>query len=167
MKKQVYSGRYTVENEEDIVVFLIGMRVNRRLAVHKWFPVFSAMPGMIKELYTHKDTLGFLSMENYFGLRTTLMVQYWRSTEDLLAYARGKQHLAAWKVFNQKASSTDAVGIYHETYVIPKGNYEAIYANMPLYGLAKANKHIPVSPKRTTAKQRLKKNKVIQTSDFK
>jgi Domain of unknown function (DUF4188) len=120
------------------------------------------MPGMIKELYTHKDTLVFLSMESYFGLRTTLMVQYWRSTEDLLAYAKGKQHLTAWKTFNQKAKNTDAVGIYHETYIIPKENYEAIYANMPLYGLAKANKHIPVSAEQTTAKQRLKMNKAIR-----
>lgn len=40
MKKQVYSGRYTVENEEEIVVFLIGMRINQRLAVHKWLPSF-------------------------------------------------------------------------------------------------------------------------------
>ncbi|NWO15161.1 DUF4188 domain-containing protein [Virgibacillus sp.] len=167
MIKQVYSGRYTTENEEDIVVFLIGMRVNRRLAVHKWLPVFLAMPRMIKELYTYKDTLGFLSMESYFGLRTTLMVQYWRSTEDLLAYAKGKQHLAAWKRFNQKASHTNAVGIYHETYVVPKGNYEAIYANMPLYGLAKANEHIPVSPKRTTAKQRLTQDAVNQINAWK
>jgi hypothetical protein len=86
MSKHIYSGRFTTVNSEDIVVFIIGMRVNKRLSVHKWLPVFTAMPKMIKELYMNKDELGFLSMESYFGLRTTVMIQYWRSTEDLLAY---------------------------------------------------------------------------------
>ncbi len=77
MTKNIYTGRYTTENDKDVVVFLIGMRVNNRFAIHKWGPVFTAMPGMIKELYTHKEELGFLSMESYFGLRTTVMIQYW------------------------------------------------------------------------------------------
>lgn len=63
MGNQVFNGRYTTENSEEVVVFIIGMRINKRLAVHKWFPVFKAMPGMIKELYTHKEELGFLSIE--------------------------------------------------------------------------------------------------------
>lgn len=52
MAKQIFTGRYTTENNEDVVVFIIGMRINKRLAVNKWLPVFNAMPGMIKELYT-------------------------------------------------------------------------------------------------------------------
>lgn len=67
MAKKIYTGRYTTANDEDIVVFIIGMRVNKRLAFHKWLPVFKAMPGMIKELYVNKEELGFLSMETYFG----------------------------------------------------------------------------------------------------
>lgn len=58
---------------------------------------------MIKELYSHKDELGFLSMESYFGLRTTVMIQYWRSMDDLLAYAKSEKHLTAWKHFNQRS----------------------------------------------------------------
>lgn len=157
MVKQIFTGRYTVDNTEDIVVFIIGMRVNKRLAIHKWLPVFFAMPGMIKELYMNKEELGFLSMESYFGLRTTTMIQYWRSTEDLLAYAKNEKHLTAWKNFNQKVGNNDAVGIYHETFQICKGNYESIYANMPHYGLGKALNHIPVTVERNSASKRLKK----------
>lgn len=157
MAKQIYTGRYTTENNDDLVVFLIGMRVNKRLAVHKWFPVFTAMPGMIKELYAHKEELGFLSMESYFGLRTTVMIQYWRSTEDLLAYAKGEKHLKAWKNFNKKIGHNDAVGIYHETYELKKNHYESMYGNMPLYGLARAMKHIPVTKEIITARMRLDK----------
>ncbi|WP_337969536.1 DUF4188 domain-containing protein [Virgibacillus salexigens] len=156
MGKHIYQGRYTTANDEDIVVFLIGMRINHRLAVHKWLPVFMAMPGMIKELYTEKEQLGFLSTEMYFGLRTTVIIQYWRSKDDLLAYAKGAKHLTAWKNFNQKVGSSKAVGIYHETYLLEQGNYESVYGNMPLYGLAKAKGHIPITKEIMTAKKRLK-----------
>ncbi|RVT62549.1 DUF4188 domain-containing protein [Niallia taxi] len=157
MTNHIYTGRYTIDNSEDIVVFIIGMRVNKRLAMHKWLPVFTAMPGMIKELYTNKEELGFLSMESYFGMKTTAMIQYWRSVEDLLAYAHNEKHLTAWKSFNQKVGNNDAVGIYHETYQIRKGNYEAIYANMPHYGLGKVLDHIPITADRNSAHKRLHK----------
>lgn len=156
MGKTIYEGRYTTENDQGLVVFLIGMRINKRLAVRKWLPVFTAMPGMIRELYENQEELGFLSMENYFGLRTTVMITYWRSEGDLLAYSKGQKHLTAWKNFNRKIGDTDAVGIYHETYVLPEGRYEAIYGNMPVYGLAKAAGHMPVTREIRTAKKRLK-----------
>ncbi|MDN5710314.1 DUF4188 domain-containing protein [Planococcus sp. SIMBA_160] len=156
MAQQVFPGRFTTENSGDIVVFIIGMRFNNRLAVNKWFPVFSAMPGMIKELYTHKEELGFLSMESYFGLRTTTMIQYWRSTDDLLAYARNDKHLTAWKKFNQNARGNDAVGIYHETFQVQQGQYESVYVNMPFYGLGKTLEHQPIGSAKSSARQRLK-----------
>ncbi|ASN03844.1 DUF4188 domain-containing protein [Virgibacillus necropolis] len=155
MGKSVYEGRYTTENDQDIVIFIIGMRINKRRAIRKWVPVFLAMPGMIKELYQNQESLGFLSMESFFGLRTTAMISYWRSTDDLLAYSKGQKHLTAWKNFNKKIGNSNAVGIYHETYVVPKGSYESIYGNMPLYGLGKATKHIPVTAETISAKKRL------------
>ncbi|MFC7686225.1 DUF4188 domain-containing protein [Ureibacillus sp. GCM10028918] len=155
MAKQIYTGRYTIDNTEDIVVFIIGMRINKRLAVHKWLPVFNAMPGMINELYSNKEELGFLSMESYFGLRTTVMIQYWRSTDELLSYAKNEKHLSSWKNFNQKARNNEAVGVYHETYQVSKSNYESIYVNMPQYGLGKALNHNPTTAEKNTARQRL------------
>lgn len=155
MANKIYTGRYTIDNTEDIVVFIIGMRINNRMAVHKWLPVFNAMPGMIKELYTNKDELGFLSMESYFGLRTTAMIQYWRSTDDLLSYAKNERHLTAWKKFNQITSNNDTVGIYHETYQVKAGSYESIYGNMPQYGLGKVLHHFPISTGKHSARERL------------
>ncbi|NGP46869.1 DUF4188 domain-containing protein [Bacillaceae bacterium SIJ1] len=155
MGKNIFTGGFTTENEQDLVVFLIGMRINRRRAVHKWWPVFQAMPAMIKELHQNKEELGFLSMESYFGLRTTVMIQYWRSTTELIAYAKGEKHLAAWKHFNQKIGNNDAVGIYHETFEVAAGRYESVYRNMPKYGLAQAINHIPITKERTSAHKRL------------
>ncbi|WP_417898046.1 DUF4188 domain-containing protein [Bacillus haimaensis] len=155
MGQKLYPGRYTVENGTDIVVFTIGMRINKWWAIHKWFPVFLAMPGMIKELYTNKE-LGFLSMESFIGLRTTFMMQYWQSEQQLIDYARGPKHLKAWKAFNKKVGNNDAVGIYHETYLVQKGHYESIYGNMPKFGLGKVLGTVPVTAARKTAAQRLK-----------
>ncbi|REB08868.1 DUF4188 domain-containing protein [Sporosarcina sp. BI001-red] len=155
MPSSIFTGRHTADNSEDIVVFIIGMRINKRLSIHRWLPVFLSMPGMVKELYTHKSELGFQSAENYFGLRTTAMIQYWRSLDDLLAYSKNGKHLKAWKKFNRLTANNDAVGIYHETYILSKGQYESVYVNMPQYGLGNAAEHMPITLEQQTAKKRL------------
>lgn len=161
MGAQVFSGRFTAATEEDFVVFIIGMRINNYRAVRKWFPVFTAMPAMIKELAMNKE-LGCLSSENFFGLRTTIMVQYWRSEQELLAYAKGSKHLPAWRNFNKKVGNNDAVGIYHETYLIRADGFETIYGNMPKFGLAKAIGSNEITAANNSAHKRIKKNHVLQ-----
>jgi hypothetical protein len=120
------------------VVFMIGMRINNLLLAHKWWPVAMAMPRMIREL-SGKPELGFMHAEAWFG-RTTIMIQYWRSLEQLLAYARNKEadHLPAWRAFNKSVGTNGSVGIWHETYVASPGTYENVYVNMPPFGLGKA-----------------------------
>lgn len=63
--------------------------------------------------------------------------------------------MAAWKHFNTKARNNNAVGIYHETYEITENHYESFYGNMPLYGLAHAMKHTPITANTLTARKRL------------
>lgn len=48
-----------------------------------------------------------------------------------------------------------SVGIWHETYMVQRADYEAIYSNMPLFGLAKATEHVPAIGRRETARRRL------------
>ena len=140
--------------EGDFVVFMIGMRFNKLWAIHKWLPVLLAMPKMLKELYSNKD-FGFLHHEMWFG-RTILLVQYWHSKEQLLAYAKNKdaQHLPAWKDFNKAVGANGSVGIWHETYQATNGTYENIYVNMPPFGLGKAGTLQSVGKGRETAEQR-------------
>lgn len=83
-----------------MVVFIIGMRINRLLAFSKWIPVARAMGPMIRELYEHPE-LGFMDCEIFFNLRGPTLVQYWRSFAHLERYARGERHLKAWKHFNR------------------------------------------------------------------
>lgn len=158
-KANVYPGRYTAETTQPFVVFLIGMRVNQPWQVRKWMSVASAMPPMLKSLYTNAEEKGFLGAEQFFRLfpLTTMMVSYWRSFEDLERFARSPEdpHLAAWQTFMQQVGKDGSVGIFHETYQIQPGQYECIYGNMPAFGLAAATQHVPIVQKTDRACDRM------------
>lgn len=137
------------------VVFMIGMRINNLLLPHKWWPVAMAMPRMVRELAA-KPELGFIHAEAWFG-RTTIMVQYWRSLDQLLAYARNKEadHLPAWRAFNKEIGTNGSVGIWHETYLAAPGTYENVYVNMPPFGLGKAGTVYPATGGKQSAASRM------------
>jgi hypothetical protein len=39
----------TTEIQGDFIVFLIGMRINNPWKIHRWLPVFLAMPRMLRD----------------------------------------------------------------------------------------------------------------------
>lgn len=150
----IVTERVCAEVEGGVVVFLIGIRINRPWKLWKWLPVLRAMPAMLKELAAHPE-LGMLSATGHFGLRNASMVQYWKTAEHLRAYAQGATHLPAWQAFNRSIGTSGDVGIWHETYVVPPGNLEAIYVNMPRYGLGLAGTLFPAKGHRASAARRL------------
>jgi hypothetical protein len=148
----------TADVSGDFVVFLIGMRINSFWKVHKWLPVFKAMPEMLKEL-TAKPELGLLGYHAHLGIRNHMVVQYWRSFDHLDAYARDRDasHLPAWVNFNRKVGINGDVGVWHETFVVKAGQYEAIYNNVPRYGFGLVGELAPASGRRLTAAGRIGK----------
>ncbi len=152
---KVSKERLTAVPDGDFVLFLIGMRINNWFAIHRWLPVFAAMPKMLKELHINRE-LGFLSYQMWFS-RTIILVQYWESAEKLVAYSKAKdsEHLPAWRAYNQAAMNSDSVGIWHETYVIDKSKTENIYVNMPPFGFGKVGNLQSASGARKTATDRL------------
>ena len=142
MAREIHNGRFTAEIDGDFVLFLIGMRFNRPWAITKWTPVGRSMGPMLTELAS-QPSLGLLHTESWFG-RTTILLQYWRSFEHLERFARDPEltHFPAWRRFNRKVAASGDVGIWHETYEITAGSYEAIYGNMPRFGLAAAGRHV-------------------------
>jgi len=149
----VIPKRMTAEIEGDFVVFLIGMRINRLWKVWQWLPVLIAMPRMIRELEAHPES-GFLGANQYAGSPIRpMLVQYWRSFEQLEAYARSKdnEHWPAWVAFNKRIGSNGDVGIWHETYLVRAGEHESVYNNMPPIGLGEATNLIPAAGRRATA----------------
>jgi hypothetical protein len=155
MMAKTFHGAYTADLDGDFVVFLIGMRVNKPWAVRRWWPAFAAMRPMIQELEARPE-LGMLHAQLGW-LGGPYASQYWRSFEQLDAYARDKEHLhlQAWKEYNRIARASNAVGIWHETYQVRAGEYEAIYGNMPRRGLALAGGHEPVTTKGHSAARRI------------
>ena len=113
------------------------------------------MPKMLKELHQNPE-LGLLGYEQWIG-KTTIMIQYWRSFEQLENYAKNKTsaHLPAWANFNKQVGQSGDVGIWHETYLVNKGNYESVYNNMPRFGLAKIGEHVAAQGKLKSASDRI------------
>jgi hypothetical protein len=151
----VIPARMTHDYDGDLVVFLIGMRINKPWRPDLWLPVTFAMPGMLAELLKDKES-GLLGYRMTFGAGGPLLVQYWSSHEKLYRYAsdRTAAHRPAWAAFNRRArKAPGAVGIWHETYVVERA--ESIYVGMPAAGLAAATSAVPVARRGETAAERL------------
>jgi esterase/lipase superfamily enzyme len=110
------------------------------------------MPRMMRELQARPDAglLGSISMG-------TTMVQYWQSAEKLIAYAsdRTGAHYPAWAEFYRRVGKNGDVGIWHETYVVPRHAFESVYVNMPAHGMGTFAKLEPARGKRARAAERL------------
>ncbi|MFI0167122.1 DUF4188 domain-containing protein [Streptomyces sp. NPDC017095] len=152
-------SRTTADARGEVVVLLIGMRVNRFRAVHLWLPVLIAMIRMLREL--ERDPARGLRAKVLLTAspRTYYAVQYWESKEKLYAYATAPDalHHRAWALVNRKERQgglRGQVGIWHETYVVPEGSYEAVYGDMPAFGLAAAHGQVPLAARGRYAKDR-------------
>ena len=153
---KIMKGRYAAQTDEPFVVFIIGMRINKFLEFKKWLSVARAMGPMI-EVLNKNPQKGYLGGQSFLYWPGVALVQYWRSFEDLENFARSPQepHLSAWKAFHKKISGDGSVGIWHETYMVQPGQSEAIYDNMPIFGLADATKHVKAVGGKHTARRRL------------
>jgi len=86
-----------------------------------------------------------------------MIVQYWRSFEHLEAFAKNTDdpHLAAWRNYWRRVGKSGRTGIWHETYLVRAGEYEAIYGNMPPHGLGKVGRLVPIA-EASSARDRLR-----------
>jgi len=153
---RIFPGRFTAEIKGPFVVFLIGMRINKLWAFHKWVPTSRAIGPMIASLQKSPDK-GLLAVDVWMRWREVMMVQYWKSFEALESFARSADnaHLPAWKRFNQSVGSDGSVGIWHETYLVEDHRYECLYSNMPRTSLASAAGHVAAIGNRETARLRM------------
>jgi hypothetical protein len=152
---RIITERVTARIDGEVVVFLIGMRINRLWKVHKWWPVATAMPRMLRELAADAAS-GFLGYQSWFG-NPTIAVQYWRSFDHLERYAKdaARHHRPAWAAFNRAIASNGDVGIWHEAYRVRPGDYECVYNNMPPFGLARATQTVPARGRLESARGRM------------
>lgn len=148
-------GRMTHDHDGELVVFLIGIRINRPWRPDLWLPVFGAMPRMLAELSRDPES-GLLGYRLLLGAGGPTVVQYWSSVDKLYAYASAPaaEHRPAWTDFNRRARKVPgAVGIWHETYTVDRA--ESIYSATPPMGLAAATASVPVDRRGEQAVERL------------
>ncbi len=110
-----------------------------------------SMVNMLAELEQDwaKGLLGYQT----FGGIGGVIVQYWRSFEALEAYAKNPdgKHAPVWRAWNLLAEGERApAGIWHETFQVSAGRYEAVYQNMPITGLQNAG--TPLTQARASAR---------------
>jgi Domain of unknown function (DUF4188) len=153
---EINSGRWTAAIDGDFVVFLIGADLRDPEQGGPAGELLMAMIDMLAEL-EQDPTKGLLGYQ-VFGAIGGVIVQYWRSFEALEAYAKNPdaKHAPVWRAWNRLAEDElSGAGIWHETFQVSAGRYEAIYQNMPVTGLQKAGTQITVGEARATARQRI------------
>lgn len=109
---------------------------------------------MLRSLHQNPEK-GFLGRETFVYWPGVGLMQYCRSFEDLERFSRNQTNprLDHWQRFNRAIGADGSVGIWHETYMVEPGRYQAIYGNMPIVGLAAATKHVPVIGRSQTARR--------------
>ena len=63
---------------------------------------------------------------------TMVWIAYWKSVDHLTAWAHGEVHRAGWDWFN--AAKLKHIGLQHETYMVPEGQWESVQHNMRPFG---------------------------------
>jgi hypothetical protein len=154
---KIESGRRMGQLDGDFVVFLIGARLDPKHPLRSIGDLGGrrGMRHMLDYLVAHPER-GLLGYQ--MGLPT--IVQYWRSFEQLEAFARDERdpHLWAWRNYWSRVGKQSHTGIWHETFLVRAGEYEAIYANMPPHGLAKAGRSVPMGE---NSRARLRLNRPV------
>jgi Domain of unknown function (DUF4188) len=151
---KIAGRRMAAEIDGDFVVFLIGGRLNflHLAATIRDLGGRRGMKHMLDYLVAHPEK-GLLG----YQLGLPVIVQYWRSFDHLEAFAQDTDdpHLAVWRSYWKRIGNSSRTGIWHETYMVRAGEYEAIYANMPPFGLGKAARLVPL-PESSSARGRIK-----------
>merc|ERR1712166_821878 len=129
--------------------------------VHAWLPLLSLLKRVALVLMTSTGLFDLLAG------KPALIVQYWRSSEHLIKFARNPNttHWGPWVEYQKKSKalveygSSTPFGVWHETYLVEPGKFEAIYNSVPEgFGAMGAfpSSIIPIKPgAAATARRRL------------
>jgi hypothetical protein len=162
----VMTNRSTHAYDGPLALFLIGVRIHQPWRLRVVSQVIRAMPPMIAELERNKaaaatgeeESLGYLGSRSTVDLTGTTMIQWWRSTEDIYAYASSTDHhhRESWLEFYRRAKDApSALTIWHETYAVQPGGVESLYATERPFGLGTVAGVVPVGRRGESAHERI------------
>ena len=91
---------------------------------------------MYQELEDKADVTGLLGQSTYTSASNNrkngeiLIIMYFKSKADVVRYASSPLHREAWDWYNKAAKQYKHLGIMHELYEAPAGQWETVYKNM-------------------------------------
>jgi len=153
----VRTGRWMARREDPFAVFVFGMRLNRARGLRRFLWGLGVLRRILADLET-RPARGFLAGGVYRSGRRLIAVQYWDSFDALDEYARdhGLPHRRAWQRYLREALDDPALGLWHETYLASPGTWEAVYVNMPPWGLGAAGGLEAMQADKGSARDRLR-----------
>ena len=152
----IKQGRWTAEIEGDFVVFLIGARHQLEVARAPVAQRPRRPPGheAHAEVPHRAPGEGPARLPDV-GLRRSSSTGARSSTSRRSPRTPTTRTSTSWRNYWKRVGKTGRTGIWHETFLVRAGEYEAIYGNMPPRGLGKAGHLVPVAES-VGARQRLK-----------
>jgi len=129
--------RYQAKPNSSLVIFLSGFKIHHTWKFWKKWQINKALQDILDEL-EQNSVPGFLGYEQWSG-NPSLIIQYWRDHNALIAYARNKDagHFPHWVAFNTRLAEDAAIGLWHETYLVQQNDMEGLYRNMRPLGLGR------------------------------
>ncbi|KAI1503397.1 hypothetical protein F5X99DRAFT_375123 [Biscogniauxia marginata] len=132
--------------DKPVAIFLIGIRCNHPLG--RLHPTYQKLNDYMDEIYQdaedNRAKNGYLGRTpdliptEYSHNNTLLSMSYWKTIEDLEAFARRPIHIKSLKFLSYQVLKSDRphdLGVLHEVLVCPAGHWEGIYSNIPPWGL--------------------------------
>ncbi|KAJ5128650.1 hypothetical protein N7448_002369 [Penicillium atrosanguineum] len=143
----VFSGKGA---DQDVTLILLAARSNHPMGI--FGPGFKMlgdyMNQMQAELAKNATQYNYLGTTSWLGsgerptANQLMFATYFRTLEDVHAYAHSPLHLKAWEWWNKITKSHPHLSIMHEVYQAPKNHWENIYINNHLTGIVAATQSI-------------------------
>ena len=89
------------------------------------------------------------------GWKHVCILQYWRDFESVHAWSHMPPHSEWWRGINARIRSRQDVGVYHETFLVPRERYESIFIQCPRIGVSAFGNLAPPTGRATTSRDRL------------
>ncbi|KAL4884838.1 hypothetical protein BJY04DRAFT_214722 [Aspergillus karnatakaensis] len=132
-------------SSKGIVVFLLGSKCNHPLGILA--PGFAELgkrgDALVASYKERSEEYGLLNMKTWIGQthdsgNEIVTVFYLRDYESLHKFAHDELHMDTVRWWGQVVKKYPHIAIYHETYVVPEGHWENIYAQSHPTGMGGA-----------------------------
>jgi Domain of unknown function (DUF4188) len=123
------------ESVEELCLVRLGLVVRKFRALPYASRLVRAIDRSAREAI--ESGAGLFSSERFrFGWDHFGVLQYWSSFEALDNWSHRSPHSDWWRDALERMRQRGDFGVYHETFLVPRGNVESIYLDCPPVGLS-------------------------------